>query len=127
MEESEFIEKLSGEFDIPMTIPAWLWGGVPLYKHASFKIKTSGSSKGNKLLPSSSQFESPLTAETEYNNVSLTQLEIEKEDLRRYPSKTELKKSYVEQEPEDDRNDSNVLDSTVSRTLEALDLEVSNF
>lgn len=122
VEESEFIEKLSGEFDIPMTIPTWLWGGVPVYKHASFKIKTTGLSKVNKLLPSSSQFESPLTAEAESNHISLTQLEIEKEDLRRYTSKTDIKKAYVEQEPEDDRDG-----STVSRTLEALDLEVSNF
>jgi hypothetical protein len=51
--------------------------------------------------------------------VSLTQLEIEKEDLRRYVSKAELKQVYIEEEEE-------IKGSPVSRTLEALDLEVSN-
>lgn len=121
VEESEFIEKLSGEFEIPVAMPRWLWGGTPVVKHASFKIKSSGSSKFNKLLPSSAQFDSPLTSESEAARVSLTQLELEKEDLRRYVSKSDLKKAYVEEAPEEDRED-----ATVSRTLEALDLEVSN-
>ncbi len=38
-EESEFIDKLSGEFEIPLSIPKWLWGGTPLSKHLFFKLK----------------------------------------------------------------------------------------
>jgi hypothetical protein len=120
VQESEFIEKLTGEFEIPLNIPKWLWGGAPVLKHSYFKIKNSASLKSNKLLPSSSQFESPLTVESESVRVSLTQLEIEKEDLRRYVSKAELKQVYVEEQDEEAKA------SPVSRTLEALDLEVSN-
>jgi hypothetical protein len=120
VEESEFIEKLSGEFEVPATIPKWLWGGIPINKHGSFKIKSNNSTKLYKLLPPSSQYESPLVCDTDSNNVYLTQLEIEKEDLRRYASKSELTASFVPDE-EDEQ------DETVSRTLDALDLEVSNF
>ncbi|CAG8435566.1 2249_t:CDS:2 [Scutellospora calospora] len=39
-EESEFIEKFSGEIEIPRTIPQWLWGGhVTSNKHPRLKLK----------------------------------------------------------------------------------------
>ncbi|CAG8806195.1 4677_t:CDS:2, partial [Dentiscutata erythropus] len=39
-EESEFIEKFSGEIEIPSTITHWLWGGhVTSNKHPRFKLK----------------------------------------------------------------------------------------
>ncbi|CAG8833137.1 6065_t:CDS:2, partial [Racocetra persica] len=39
-EESEFIEKFSGEIGIPSTIPHWLWGGhVTSNKHPTLKLK----------------------------------------------------------------------------------------
>lgn len=121
VEESEFIEKLSGEFEVPLAIPKWLWNGTPVLKHSFFKIKSCASSKLNKLLPASSQFDSPIAIESESVRMSLTQLEIEKEDLRRYVSKVELKQVYADEEQDDEQEE-----STVSRTLEALDLEVSN-
>ncbi|KAG9286421.1 hypothetical protein G9A89_014587 [Geosiphon pyriformis] len=39
-EESEFIEKFSGDIEIPRTIPKWLWGGqVTFNKHPTLKLK----------------------------------------------------------------------------------------
>ncbi|KAF0482737.1 protein-tyrosine phosphatase [Gigaspora margarita] len=39
-EESEFIEKFTGEIEIPCTIPHWLWGGrVTSNKHPRLKLK----------------------------------------------------------------------------------------
>ena len=50
-EESEFITKLNGEFEVPSTLPKWLWGGTVYFKkHTHFKIKMSGGAGGLSLV-----------------------------------------------------------------------------
>jgi hypothetical protein len=119
--EREFMDKLMGEYDVPAVIPKFLWNGIPTKKHPYFKlkypspVKTATGAESPKTTPAVPK---PLEDTAQGPSLSSLKLQMQKEDLRRVV--------HEKLSPEKE-NDETLEKPVISRTLEALDLDISSF